>query len=948
MIRVLFSLRFKSQLRRTRPELIGGLEKFIVRNIEAAGGIPGNEHRLLTASFDENALGIWLDILILIEGTLKALNEAAADLYGYTLVIGRDIPEEEGEGLCRRLAGGELRIEGPAAGLPEGDGRLPGESTIGVWCDPTVQQALGYYVYFEKPRIGQADKSDEPAGEYLRFAGIKSFSKLYSNAYPMRETIVKALGQGKSRNMLLLGAPYSGKRDGLYRHCAELLGETPPLIVRFGAGGRFLSPLADAYSSKVREFIVNSGAALEILQELDRLDGALFRDRLRSEISGFMARTAFRFFLLLLETYAEAMAKVNLSPVLVLENIHRAENGVAQLFMDIWTALPGRKNLLVFGTADIGPDSIGGAVPAEERIKDWDQIFPRVLRLEAGNQAALLPEMSRDLWEILYALHLLGRYFPGALLSSLLEEEGKNPVMISRALEMLGCLGVVDLLDDPLPRIRNCHIRAERVLGERKEKAQALVRNRLLAWVNSRRISPCFALLEAFADLGNNWGGMSRAQGDELVLKGISSDLVNGTYARIEQVIKAGNLEKIIGSERVFTVLYLFRTYKALLHGDEGEIRDVFAALPAADQMYPAYKAQVLVNVTAWHLGSRDVASALETVKEAVLLSQERSWSGLAQSYRLFALVNLLKQQTGETVDYVTFAVENAEKTGNVDELGVSSYYAAVAQYLFGNLSKAERLIAQAEIQSAEAGRSEWTDRARFLRGKLAFDLGRYPDARSIFEDILKNPAGLMSPAKEGLLDAWVYRALVYIENPLIDKPQGGGPDADLFEIEASYLAGDFGRTIELSDRLAAAVPQDSFLYTEQPDWRSGFAQCELLLLPQREFWDRMISAYHSLALCRVSKAGGEAAAQNMQRILRDERLSEMDPNDAFYFYAWYRVLEESRSPQVDMNTAVSMAFKRLQRRASRIDDVEIRRAYLSQPRWNNALSLAAKEYKLI
>jgi hypothetical protein len=42
------------------------------------------------------------------------------------------------------------------------------------------------------------------------------------------------------------------------------------------------------------------------------------------------------------------------------------------------------------------------------------------------------------------------------------------------------------------------------------------------------------------------------------------------------------------------------------------------------------------------------------------------------------------------------------------------------------------------------------------------------------------------------------------------------------------------------------------------------------------------------------------------------------------------------------------MAFKRLQRRASRIDEVEIRRDFLSLPRWNGALSLAAKEYKLI
>jgi hypothetical protein len=85
-----------------------------------------------------------------------------------------------------------------------------------------------------------------------------------------------------------------------------------------------------------------------------------------------------------------------------------------------------------------------------------------------------------------------------------------------------------------------------------------------------------------------------------------------------------------------------------------------------------------------------------------------------------------------------------------------------------------------------------------------------------------------------------------------------------------------------------------------------------------------------------------------MQSILRDERLAEMDPGDAFYFYAWYQVLERSGAAQSDMNTALSMAFKRLQRRASRIDDIETRKTFLSQPRWNGALSLAAKEYKLI
>jgi len=42
------------------------------------------------------------------------------------------------------------------------------------------------------------------------------------------------------------------------------------------------------------------------------------------------------------------------------------------------------------------------------------------------------------------------------------------------------------------------------------------------------------------------------------------------------------------------------------------------------------------------------------------------------------------------------------------------------------------------------------------------------------------------------------------------------------------------------------------------------------------------------------------------------------------------------------------MAFKRLQRRAGRIDDPEIKQAFLNLPRWNSALQQAAREYRLI
>jgi hypothetical protein len=148
-------------------------------------------------------------------------------------------------------------------------------------------------------------------------------------------------------------------------------------------------------------------------------------------------------------------------------------------------------------------------------------------------------------------------------------------------------------------------------------------------------------------------------------------------------------------------------------------------------------------------------------------------------------------------------------------------------------------------------------------------------------------------------------------------------------------------------------APDREYLFLEQPDWRSGFFQEELLLLSPKEFRTAIISVYRALALSRLSKAGLDKAGREevrhiIERIIQNERLSEAGPNDAFYFFAYYRILGESGAVEVDMDTAVSMAYKRLQRRASRIDDIETNRSYLFRHYWNGALSRAAKEHKLI
>jgi tetratricopeptide (TPR) repeat protein len=925
MVQMFFFLRFKAQLRRTRPELVPRLEDSAAKAVAAAGGKITGKSRFLTASFDGDSLGFWLDMLILIESLMKELDAAADELFGYSLILGRDLLDGSDasgalEALCRYFAG---------------DGRG------GVFLDRIAGEGLLPYALVEEPespgrsRAG-GDAAQSGTGGFYRLGGLKRFAQNPKGS-SLRESVTRAFDQGlKRRNTLILGPAFAAKREGLYRFCEEIAGDFPPLLIRFGAGG--LTALIDSWSPQIRAL---GGPLAADTGEIQGLWEFLFRERLREELSDFIIKKARLFFVLLLEFYTGVARRKARPPILILENIQQAEQSAVELFLDAYAGIKRMNGLVVLGTWD---ETTGEKMDKRD-AKKWEAVFPRMIRPNTdGLSLTSIPELPKELWEIGYALSLFGRYFPASLFLQLLEEEGKNPVMISRALSLLSVIWGIDTPQESHLRTADFAEKAEMFLGARKKRVQAMVCRRLLAWVEQKKLNYCFRLLIIFAGMGA-WEYLD----DTLILKSIVSDLVNGTAAGVEQARNNGLLESLAGPERAAAVRYIFETTRALLSGGAGAIDAAFKELPPDCAAFPVLKAQTLINLSAYHLGLRDTASAIETIKEASFSSQSGNKLCLAQSYRLFSLVSLSRQRAGEAIDYLGFALDSAEKSGNYHEMGVSAYYAAAAQFLFGNVSRAALLARKAREYSLTAGCPEWADRSLFFEGRLAFEMGSYQRVIDLFEGLLKEPQGGASPEKKRLLAAWTYRARVYFRTPLSPKPASGGHDADLFEVEAAYLAGNYQKTVELAEALGASpYTEKNYLYTEQPDWHSGFAQCELLCFSSDDLWNRMLHVYHSLALCRLSAAGSGKAMHNMQQILKSEQLSEMDPWDAFYYYAWYRILEQSGAEQVDMNTAISMAFKRLQRRASRIDDVEIRRQFLSQPRWNGALSQAAREYKLI
>jgi tetratricopeptide (TPR) repeat protein len=909
MIQMLFSLRFQSQLRRIRPELMASMEGAILRALESSGARVEVDHRCIAAFFQEDTIGFALDILLVIRAVQGAVRRALPELYGHTCVFSRDI----GVGLALLN-----RLPWNSRGDSNEDMRASG-----IWCSRALRDILEPYAVFDPPPV------EGDLAEYGQLRDFKPLARLSIEDSPSPQTHPRAglirslLDEQDARSILLLGPDLGDHREALL----EYLGvrDFPPLAFRFGCGGTGLSCLSDALEDPIRDLIPP-----EKRDFLDSLGTFLFKERLEDEFTPFAVNRAARFLSALLEHYLAAAADRGFPGAVLVENIHLANPVAAQIFIRAYS------NLAPSASPE-GPRLLGTSLedPAEGPLSlaVWKLLFPLALRIPGEPEPPRDVQVPGELAEVAYAAALFRRYFPGSMTFRLFQEEGKNPAMVKTALRMLEFLGWGGLANDPRA--------GEAALGEGKYPIQGMARSRLLAWVRALRIRSGFKLLQALTDLGE--GGS-----EELVLNALQADLLNGTLGALRRADEESRLEQLAGSSHMPALRFIWRSSESLLWGDEDAIAAAFAEAFDGDTI-PSYKTRILANMTAYKLALRDPDEASALIRDAMHLSQSRNQGrGLAQAYRLFSLVNLGKRRISDAIEYSFFAVEQAEKAEDFPELAVSSYSAAAMQFLFGNLSRAERLALKAEETALGAGLAFWADRARFFRGKLLFETGYYREALDLFDELLREPSGILGEGAEDTLEAWRYRSAVFLEEAEAPKPRRPNLDARYFEIEAAYLAGDHPRVVELADALLPVLPEQEYLYTEQPDWHSGFSQAELLFFSSRDFRSSLISSYRAMALCCLDEVNHEEARTCIEEIVKDERYFELDPNGAFYFFARYRVLGEIGAPRVDMDTAVSIAFKRLQRRATRIDDIEVNRAFLSRNYWNAALSRAAREHKLI
>jgi len=919
MIYAFFFLKFRSQLRRTRPDIIRQFDESFNKAIVDAGGKITGDRFIISAVFNEEKIGFWLDIYILIE-TLKKNTDNSNEYFGYSLVISGKMPNYT-EMLCRFLA-----------------------NYNGVFINKSEAIKFVPYATFEKPSewLKDAGRRKYDCENFYKIKDLKTFKDIAKDDTKLQSEVTGIFKKNKNKNILIVSSAYFKIKSYFNDFYSDLYGDFPVLSIRFRSIG--IGALVDSWSVDIRsaagEYALTRNAGG--LEEINKLWKFLFRERIRDEVSEYVIKCTKRFLILVFNYYYSTAKRKICPPVLVLENINTAGKIISNIIIEALDEFnrKNEKNMIVLG---IGEDDI-----LSDRMLQWESVFKNVIKIEDKNQRKLLfPRLSNELWEIVYAVSLFGRYFSAEFFQQLFEEDNTNPVMITRAFSILNNLGIIDSLREPRIVNRFYEEHSGNMINERTEKIKELVCDRLLFWAKKQSLNPCFRLLTIVANLDN-----AKKIDDVLLLKCFSSDVINDTIYGIETSIKNGQFEEIT-SERKEAIRYIYDTLWALNSGNAEDIEKIFHETSSESLLkdcdsFPVLKAQILVNLGAWYLGKHDIKEAALKTKEAIITGQGNNAFCLPQSYRIFALVCLLKKQPLETIEYLDFALLNADKAGNYHELAISTYYAAAAKFLYGDVFNAAKLIQKSIERALNCGRCEWADRSRFLEGRFEFDLGHYQKALEIFRMLQNEPYGSKTEEKIALLSAWIYRCNIYLRNRGTVKPANSCYDTDLFEIEDAYLSGDYKRTLDLANSLDNPFSNDNYLFTEKADWSSGFAQCEHLYFTNGEIQDRMINLFRSLALCSISPDGIEEAKSLIQKILRDEKLCEIDPSDAFYFFGKYLVLVKAGAEMVDMSTAVSMAFKRLQRRAGRIEDIETCRQYLNNPYWNRELSKAAKEFKLI
>jgi tetratricopeptide (TPR) repeat protein len=345
---------------------------------------------------------------------------------------------------------------------------------------------------------------------------------------------------------------------------------------------------------------------------------------------------------------------------------------------------------------------------------------------------------------------------------------------------------------------------------------------------------------------------------------------------------------------------------------------------------------------------------AIAMLKRAILVYQELDdQAGLARANLDFGLILLAQEDLLGAREYFLLASRSAGNSPDVFEQMRARVLMLVCDFVYGNLSRSLAQADELDERAAATAMREIQLFAELARGRIAFELGRYAEASDVFSRG-RSRARLYAMHEPGsVMERWLARSLIYdgrVKRGVeILRDRHRGAESCFFLAEGLLRAGEHGEAIAmLEDGLEAGESDPDPL--EGVSWSTGFAPFE----------DRAIGVVtgskvlkHQMMALRgylFAESGRPAdGVQEMHRLTRELRISEIDPYNRIYFYLYSLILPESGELNVeDRSTVLGKAVRFIQQRTSRMDEYTHKTDYLRLNYWNSKLMSHAQTHNLV
>jgi len=358
-----------------------------------------------------------------------------------------------------------------------------------------------------------------------------------------------------------------------------------------------------------------------------------------------------------------------------------------------------------------------------------------------------------------------------------------------------------------------------------------------------------------------------------------------------------------------------------------------------------------------YYYGRYRYQKALEPAKKALLIVQKGDYPAIESEINtLLGKIMLGMQRLEEAKDYLRIARELLDNSGNQKLLVKIYYFESVTYYIYGNLSESSRLI-QKGIELAEAyGMRRWQILSLFLRGRIYFDLGKYQKASVIFIDCLTLAELYHFRESEESIYIWIARTMVYggnyREGSRILTYYHDSTEGSFFYAEYLYFEGRYKEALDIVIH-SIQLEKDTIRILRSPDFvlkGSGFEYIEDLVFVKNDGHSVLLHLLQAFkAFLSVLSDTSSQGVENLIRLTREEKLSDIDPYNGLYFFLHALCLEKKPGmDDLDRLTLLSKALRHIQSIASRIDVPSERIDYLNRNYWNSRLVSEGRKNKLI